>query len=88
MWGTEGLRIVTIAAALMAALAATLLWAARPVEATFPGSNGNIAFTSSRDSNNFEIYSMAPTPSSSQTRLTTTSNTSQDLEPDWGVLAP
>jgi Tol biopolymer transport system component len=58
------------AAALMAALAATLLWAARPVEAAFPGPNGNIAFTSSRDSNNFEIYSMAPTPSSSQTNLT------------------
>jgi Tol biopolymer transport system component len=71
MWGTEGLRIMTIAAAaLMAALAATLLWAARPVEAAFPGPNGNIAFTSSRDSGNLEIYSMAPTPSSSQTNLT------------------
>jgi Tol biopolymer transport system component len=74
MLRNEGLRrvkTIVAAAALLAALFATLvMWEARPAEAAFPGSNGNIAFTSSRDSNNYEIYSMAPIPSSTQTNLT------------------
>jgi WD40 repeat protein len=46
-------------AAVTAALTATLLHAAEPAGAAFPGPNGRIAFASDRDGD-FEIYSMNP----------------------------
>ena len=49
------------------AIAALLVWA-DAAQASFPGGNGKIAFTSDRDGNN-EIYVMA-TDGSNQTRLT------------------
>ncbi len=61
------LALITAAALPVGFLA---LVGTKPAEAAFPGTNGNIAFTSSRDSGNYEIYSMAPIPSSAQTNLT------------------
>jgi hypothetical protein len=56
-FGTLFLALLA-AAALAAGLLA--LVGTKPAEAAFPGTNGDIAFTSSWDSNNFEIYSMDP----------------------------
>jgi Tol biopolymer transport system component len=49
LW-SDGLRVSTIAAALLLAslVAALFLWVERPAEATFPGTNGKIVFDSNR----------------------------------------
>ena len=64
--------LVAMAAAASMAVGLLALVGVKPAEAAFPGPNGSIAFTSSRDSNNLEIYSMPPIPSSTQTNLTNT----------------
>jgi len=63
--------------AAVALLAVALL--ASTAQAAFPGTNGKIAFVSSRDGN-FEIYAMNP-DGSGQTRLTT--NPATDFDPAW-----
>jgi hypothetical protein len=52
--------------------------------ATFPGENGKIAFTSTRDGNE-EIYVMNAYDGSNSTRLT--NNTDIDEFPSWGTAA-
>ena len=72
------------------ALSIILLLLAPPAlaPAAYPGTNGRIAFSSSRDSepgtglSNFEIYSMA-LGGSDVTRLTTTGTFVPDLHPTW-----
>jgi Ca2+-binding RTX toxin-like protein len=71
-------------AVLMAAglLVAGLMALVEPAEGAFPGQNGKIAFTSSRDGN-FEIYTMNTTGGALD-RLT--NNTQNDIDPDWQSL--
>ena len=49
---------------------------------TFPGPNGQIAFSSNRDGN-YEIYVMNADDGSDVTRLT--DDDADDREPDWGT---
>lgn len=58
---------------------AALLASATPGGAAFPGTNGKIAFDSTRDAK-WEIY-MMNADGSGQTRLT--NNGADDLRPDW-----
>lgn len=61
-------------------LTAALVWSQPgPATAAFPGANGKIAFSSSRDGN-YEVYAMNA-DGSGQTRLT--SNTGVDAQPAW-----
>jgi Tol biopolymer transport system component len=70
MLKSEGLRITTIAAALLMALVAALvLWGARPAEGAFLGDNGRITFTRDPVDSNNEIY-MMDSNGNNQTRLT------------------
>lgn len=62
-----------------AVMSISLLSLAGPAQAAFPGENGKIAFTSSRDGN-YEIYAMNA-DGSEQTRLT--DNAASDYAPDW-----
>ena len=63
------------------ALVAALSLSVPAVQATFPGTNGRIAFTSDRDgATNTEIYSMNP-DGTGQTNLTR--NPSRDSDPAW-----
>jgi Tol biopolymer transport system component len=64
---------------IVAALAATLL-AVGPAQATFPGKNGKIAFSSDRDSGKFEVWSINP-DGSDPTELTSAPSTL--AEPAW-----
>jgi Tol biopolymer transport system component len=69
-------------AAVAAAITTALVMWAKPAEATFPGSNGAIAFQSSAQAPQTQVYRMNP-DGSSQTRL------SNDLvaqnSPDWSA---
>jgi Tol biopolymer transport system component len=64
-----GVLLVLVAAAALMAVGLLALVGTKPAEAAFPGNNGKVAFTSSRDFNNLEIYSMDPN-GSNQTNLT------------------
>ena len=57
----------------------TMLVVDKPAEAAFPGQNGKIAFTSSRDGN-FEIYTMNP---NGQGVDNLTKNAGGDADPNW-----
>jgi Tol biopolymer transport system component len=74
-------------AALLLACAAALLLAVskEETEATFPGKNGKIAFTSTRDgkTGSEDIYAMNPSGTAVE-RLT--NNTAGDFNPDWQPL--
>ena len=63
------------------AIAAALFLSGAPAQATFPGTNGRIAFESTRDGN-FEIYTMNP-DGTGVARLT--NNPGFDLAPAWSA---
>src|SRR5438552_681201 len=65
--------------AIAVAIGASLL-AVAPAHAAFPGPNGKIAFQTSRDGVNFEIYTMNA-DGTNQTRLT--NNAATDELPAW-----
>ncbi|HET7271736.1 MAG TPA: hypothetical protein VFI90_11695 [Rubrobacter sp.] len=67
-----------MAAALVAMLLALI--AIRPAEAAFPGTNGQIVFTSDRDGGDYEIYT-ANSDGTSPRRLTF--HAGYDLDPAW-----
>jgi Tol biopolymer transport system component len=70
-----------LAAAVVLAASSLVLAPPKPAEAAFPGQNGRIAFTSSRDGNH-EIYTMNP-DGTDQKRLTT-----DPLLDDFPVVSP
>jgi Tol biopolymer transport system component len=74
--------ITTILSSIFIAVLPPLLLPNQFAFATFPGENGKIAFTSTRDGNE-EIYVMNAADGSNQTRLT--NNTDVDQFPDWGT---
>jgi hypothetical protein len=80
----KALLSVTLAV-LMAAglLVAGLMALVERAEAAFPGQNGKIAFTSTRDNVNFEIYTMNSTGGAVD-RLT--NNSQDDFNADWQSL--
>jgi dipeptidyl aminopeptidase/acylaminoacyl peptidase len=80
---TNHLRALAAAARVLAAvgmLMAVMLVVSEPAEAAFPGQNGKIAFSSARDGNNSELYSI----NSDGTALDLiTNNAAMDLSPAW-----
>jgi Tol biopolymer transport system component len=64
----------------VAALFAMALLSPAAAEATFPGQNGKIAFVTSRDGGDYDIYAMSA-DGSAETPLT--SNTEHDITPAW-----
>ena len=80
---TNHLRALAAAAGVLAAvgmLMAVMLVVSEPAEAAFPGQNGKIAFSSARDGNNSELYSI----NSDGTALDLiTNNAAMDLSPAW-----
>src|SRR3712207_2543225 len=80
-------RPTVIAAALLVALAAVVLWGVRPAEAAFPGANGKIAFSSNRVTTNnpggdLEIFAMNPNRTGLEQL---TDNSFGDLHPAWSA---
>jgi Tol biopolymer transport system component len=71
--------VIVVAAVLAAAV--LVLVGTKPAEAAFPGGNGKIAFTSTRDGDN-EIFAMNP-DSTAIEQLTT--NTAYDYHPAWSA---
>ena len=72
----------------LAAIALAMVLVADPnsAEATFPGKNGKIAFSSNRngDPSSFEVYSMRPFPEGSANQPVNLSTTAgQDLSPAY-----
>jgi len=87
MLSSEGLRVkTTVVAAVLAALTAVLvLWEARSAEASFPGTNGKIVFTSDRitDTNptgDSEIFTMNDDGTGLAQQ---TFNSANDAAPTW-----
>jgi hypothetical protein len=81
------LQAALVAAVLVVACAAALLAVSmEEAESTFPGKNGKIAFTSTRDgkTGSEDIYTMNPSGTSVE-RLT--NNTAGDFDPDWQPLS-
>jgi TolB protein len=71
--------LAAAAGGVLLAVGMPMVAAVSPAEAAFPGQNGKIAFTSSRDGN-FEIYTMNP---NGQGVDNLTNNPAEDGQPNW-----